>query len=104
MNLAEQMLARTKIVQNREKLDIIFEKYVLPRIEKAANAKRKEVEFTSSSVNEEDMEVQKQFPHIHYLQTLIETDMKPYLEEKGFSIITSSPSYYVKITWYNPKK
>lgn len=98
MNLAQQMLARTKEVLNRDKLDIIFNEFVLPKIERKVEKKEREVSFNSfSSPSQEDRKVMDLFPRVDTLQELIETEMKPYLEELGFEVIVCSPKYYVYI-------
>jgi hypothetical protein len=33
------------------------------------------------------------------LQWLVEHEMKPYIEEKGFKVAICSPNYYVYIRW-----
>jgi hypothetical protein len=33
------------------------------------------------------------------LQSIVQTGMKPYLEEKGFKVILCSPSYFVYVRW-----
>ena len=98
MNLAEQMLAKTKQVEDRDKLDIIFNKYVLPRIEKVVENKGREVSFSSFSRNKEDEEV-KLITGIYNLQTLVGTKMKPYLQELGFKVVITDPAYYTYIRW-----
>ena len=98
-NLAEQMLARTNTIEDKDKLDILFNSLVLPSIEFAANEKRREVSFNSFIRRQADGEVQKIFPKVRSLQNLIETKMKPYLQEKGFKVALQSPSYYVYIRW-----
>lgn len=100
MNLAQQMLERTKEVNNREKLDIIFNEIVLPQIERTADNKGREVSFSSfSSPNKADRRVNELFPTIYTLKSLIETEMKPYIEELGFKVVRCNPSYYVSIRW-----
>ena len=33
------------------------------------------------------------------LQWLVEHEMKPYIEEKGFKVVICSPNYYVYVRW-----
>lgn len=99
MNLAEQMLAKTKEVTNREKIELLFNELVLPVIERAANNKQREASFSSFSSSKEDRRVKEVYPARYSLQNLIETDMKPYIEEQGFKVVICSPNYYVYIRW-----
>jgi hypothetical protein len=36
---------------------------------------------------------------MHTLQSVVETTMRPYLEDKGFKVLTYNPSYLVEIDW-----
>lgn len=102
MNLAEQLAKKTQTVneENRKNLDLVFEKYVMPRIQFNVDKKQREAAFNSfQSPDEADKYVKSLFPNIGRLQTLIETEMKPYLIEKGFKVGICSPNYYVYIRW-----
>ena len=100
MNLAEQMLERTKQVdtEDREKLDTVFNKYVLPVIERVVKNKGTEASFDSFSRDKVDFEVDA-ILGTYTLQNTINTKMKPYLEEKGFKVVMTSPNYYTYIRW-----
>lgn len=99
MTLAEKMLAKSKEVSNRDKLELLFNELVLPRIESAANKKQREASFSSFSSHDVDRRVKEVLPSSYSLQNLIETEMKPYIEEQGFKVVVCSPSYYVYIRW-----
>jgi len=100
MNLAQQLAERSQAVTNREKLDLIFNEFVLPRIEKSVENKGRETSFNSfSSPDKADKKVKELFPEISRLQTLIETEMRPYLEELGFKVPICTPNYYAYIRW-----
>lgn len=99
MKLAEEMRQISQSVTEREKLDILFEKLVLPRIKSTAEKKRTEVSFSNFSSSRENEEVKKVMPEQYSLQDLVGGLMKPYLEEKGFKVILCEPSYYTYIRW-----
>lgn len=98
-NLAEQMRGITKEVEDRDKLDILFEELVYPKILRAAKRKQTEASFDSFFSSKEDARVKEVLPKVGRLQDLIGTKMKPYLEEKGFKVILCSPAYYTYVRW-----
>lgn len=89
-------------ISDREKLDKVYNEILFPRLKMMALRLRKKrvdisdncTDFKTASALEFIMD-KKGFT----LQNLIETNMRPYLEEKGFTIITSSPNYEVGISW-----
>ena len=99
MNLADEMRQISQSVTEREKLDILFEKLVLPRIKATAEKKENEVSFSTFNSTDVDKEVKKIMPKQYSLQDLVGGLMKPYLEEKGFKVILCEPSYYTYIRW-----
>lgn len=100
MNLAEKMLAKSRQINNREKLDAIFNEFVLPQIEKVAENKGRQLEYSDFNIyNAVDSKVRDLFPKISSIKNLVETEMKPYLEELGFKVVLCSPSYFVYIRW-----
>lgn len=99
MNLAEKMLAKTKEVDDRDIMTEIFDEFILPSIERAASNKQRHISFdTFGGPSSTDRRIQE-LCGTHSLKNLIETKMKPYLEEQGFRVITTSPSYWVYIRW-----
>jgi hypothetical protein len=99
MNLAQEMAILSTTVTNRESLDIIFTDHVLPKIRKATELKQREVAFNSFNERDEDKEVQKLFPKVSNLQSLVGGEMKPYLEDKGFKLTICKPAYYTYVGW-----
>ena len=101
MNLAEQMAQVATTITNKDKLDIVFNNLVLPKIQSASEKKKREISFNSFGTGEtsDDTEMRKQFPAVENLQALIGGEMKPYLIEKGFKLITCQPAYYTYIKW-----
>jgi len=97
--LAEKMRDLTKQVTNRDKVELLFNELVLPRIESCAKAKRNEISFSTFTSGNEDKRVNEVFPNIYNLQDLVGGEMKPYLEELGFKVILCSPSYYTYVRW-----
>lgn len=99
MNLAQQMAVVSKTVTNKEKLDVIFNELVLPKIKRIAEQKGNEASFSTFNSTSEDKRVKEIFPKEGSLQSLVGGEMKPYLEEMGFKVILCSPSYYTYIRW-----
>jgi hypothetical protein len=63
------------------------------------NLKKSELSIGSYTSDDTHNKVVKELFGDSDLQRLVETKMKPYLEEKGFKVILCSPSYYVYIRW-----
>ena len=89
------------LVSEREKLDIVYNEILFPRLKNAAlNYKAKEHKIND---NCHDTQMGIRLEHIMgrsiTLQSLVETQMKPYLEEKGYKIGIVSPSYFVYVRW-----
>ena len=85
---------------DRVKFDRVFDEVIFPRMKKIAEEyKRSEMQIGSFLSHESDNAVVKQLFGSGNLQRLVETKMKPYLEEKGFKVVICSPSYYVYIRW-----
>lgn len=87
---------------DREKFDRVYNEVLYPRMVNAAQ-KWKTNELSIGSYQSEDKYnpiVKELFGERESdLQRLVETKMKPYLEEKGFKVVLCSPSYYVYIRW-----
>jgi hypothetical protein len=104
MNDIEKLLALTKEVKPEDvkKLDRVYNEILYPKIENAASKfKARELRIND---NCHDNPMYFKLAEIMgdknaNLQSLIETKMKPYLEEKGFRIGICSPRYFVYIRW-----
>jgi hypothetical protein len=85
---------------DREKFDRVYNEVLYPRMVNVAQ-KWKTNELSIGSYQSEDKynKVVKELFDDSDLQRLVETKMKPYLEEKGFKVVICSPSYYVYIRW-----
>ena len=89
------------LVSERDKLDIVYNEILFPRLKNSAlNFKSKELKIYE---NCHDTQMGIRLKHIMgrsiNLQSLIETQMKPYLEEKGYSVGIVSPKYFVYVRW-----
>jgi len=96
----------TKTNESREKLDIIYNELLLPIMKKAASErKEKRIQITDNCYRcDYQSRLKELFGEKYWsLQNLISTEMKPYLIEKGFTVIIPSPSYYVAISWEHTK-
>ncbi len=85
---------------DRVKFDRVYNEVLYPRMVNAAQ-KLKTNELSIGSYQNDDThnKVVKELFDDSNLQRLVETKMKPYLEEKGFKVVICSPSYYVYIRW-----
>ena len=87
---------------DRPKFDRVYNEVLYPRMVNSAQ-KWKSNELSIGSYQNDDTHnpiVKELFgANDSNLQRLVETKMKPYLEEKGFRVVICSPSYYVYIRW-----
>lgn len=85
---------------DKPKFDRVYNEVLYPRMVNMAE-KWKKCELSIGSYNSDDThnKVVKELFDDSDLQRLVETKMKPYLEEKGFKVVICSPSYYVYIRW-----
>ena len=85
---------------DRPKFDRVYNEVIYPRMVNVAEKwKKNELSIGSFQSQDTHNEVVKQLFDSGNLQSLVETKMKPYLEEKGFKVAICSPSYYVYIRW-----
>lgn len=86
---------------DRPKFDKVYNEVLYPRMVRCAqNLKKNELSIGSYQNDDKyNKIVAEEFGGNGDLQTLVETKMKPYLEEKGFKVVILSPSYYVYIRW-----
>jgi len=86
---------------DRPKFDRVYNEVLYPRMVRVAeNFKKTELSIGSyTSDDTHNKIVAEEFGGNGNLQNLVETKMKPYLEEKGFKIGICSPNYYVYIRW-----
>ena len=82
------------------KLDKVYNTILVPRFKRAAEDKQSKVRITDNMSSREVHELMlKLFDGNKTIQSLIETTMRPYLEDKGFKVITWSPAYSVEVAW-----
>jgi len=86
---------------DRPKFDRVYNEVIYPRMVMVAeNFKKTELSIGSYTSDDTHNKVVKElFGGTGNLQNLVETKMKPYLEEKGFRVAIWSPNYYVYIHW-----
>ena len=85
---------------DRPKFDRVYNDVLYPRMVRVAeNFKKNELSIGSYQNQDTHNEVVKELFGKGNLQDLVETNMKPYLEEKGFVVAICSPNYYVYIRW-----
>jgi hypothetical protein len=102
MNDLEKLRSLVSQVEDtdRPKFDRVYSEVLYPRMKKTAeDLKQNEIKIGSFVSHESENEVVRELFGSGNLQRLVETKMKPYLEEKGFKVLTCSPSYYVYIRW-----
>ena len=83
------------------KLDRVYNELLLPRLKHhAINFKNNKIRLTDNLYCPKARDLMKElFDGELNVQRLIETEMKPYLKDKGFNVIIWSPRYSVEITW-----
>ena len=85
---------------DRPKFDRVYNEVIYPRMVRAADVhKKNEISIGSYISDDNRNNVVKELFGTGSLQNLVETKMKPYLEDKGFKVIICSPNYYVYIRW-----
>jgi len=97
----EMLKSLTKEVTEKNKLDIVYDEILMPRLKRmASELKKNELSIMD---NCHDVQMGLRLAEIMgksiSLQRLVETQMKPYLEEKGFKVVIWSPNYSVDIRW-----
>ena len=86
--------------EDRPKFDRVYNEVLYPRMVRIAeNLKKNELSIGSYQNNDTHNKVVTELFGSGDLQNLVETKMKPYLEEKGFKVAIYSPNYYVYIQW-----
>ena len=100
---AKDFLKISESITNRESLEILYNQMLVPAMMLQAECKKKFIEITfdqlPGTISEDNAKERTALGFNKHLQRLVEEDMRPLLEEKGFKIITCSPSYFVKISW-----
>ena len=85
---------------DRPKFDRVYNEVLYPRMVRVSeNLKKNELSIGSYQNDDTHNKVVTELFGRGNLQDLVETKMKPYLEEKGFKVVICSPSYYVYIRW-----
>ena len=89
------------LVSERDKLDIVYNEILFPRLKNSAlNYKTKEVKiYENCHDTQMGIRLKDIMGRSIDLQSLIETQMKPYLEEKGYKVGICSPKYFVYVRW-----
>ncbi len=85
---------------DKPKFDRVYNEVIYPRMVRAADVHKKNEISIGSYINDDNRNnVVKELFGTGSLQNLVETKMKPYLENLGFKVIICSPNYYVYIRW-----
>ena len=87
---------------DRVKFDRVYNEILFPMMKD--RAERLKVNEVSIRENNNNPPMARQLAEIMgdknpNLQWLVEHEMKPYIEEKGFKVVICSPNYYVFIRW-----
>ena len=84
-----------------KKLDRVFNEVLLPKFKRYAKKfKENKIRLTDNLYdNNNEVLMEKLFNGKYTIQSLIETEMKPYLINKGFKVIKWSPNYSVEVAW-----
>lgn len=104
MNTVENLIRLSTTTSedfDTSKLDKVFNEVLLPKFESyAKNFKRRRIRLTDNlSCNKVNTLMKDMFNGKYTVQSLIETEMKRYLEDKGFKVHIWSPNYSVEVSW-----
>jgi hypothetical protein len=88
-------------IKEPKKLDKVYKEILLPKLQRMAKEfKKKELQIADNCHdNPMGFKLEEIMGRRITLQSLVETQMKPYLEQKGYKIGICSPSYFVYIRW-----
>lgn len=87
--------------ENRPKFDRVYNEILFPMMkDRAERLKLNEVSIRDNNSNPPMGRLLAEIMgKDSNLQWLVEHEMKPYIEEKGFKVAICSPNYYVYIRW-----
>ena len=87
--------------KDKKIFDRVYKEILYPKMERAAKEfKENYIQITDNCHDNPMFFRLKEITNSNKsLQDLIETSMKPYLEEKGFIVAMCSPKYHVKVKW-----
>ena len=86
---------------DRAKLDRVYNEILLPLFKRhAKNFKTNKVRITENIYCAKAQDLMRElFGREYTVQSIVETEMKPYLQGKGYKVILWSPSYSVEVAW-----
>ena len=85
---------------DKPKFNRVYSEVLYPRMVRAADVhKKNEISIGSYTSDDTHNKVVQCCFGTGSLQNLVETKMKPYLENLGFKVGICSPNYYVYIRW-----
>lgn len=84
-----------------KKLNRVFDEVLFPKFKSYAKKfKDNKIRLTDNLYDNQNQILMKDlFNNKYTIQSLIETEMKPYLIDKGFKVIVWSPNYSVEVSW-----
>jgi len=84
-----------------KKLDRVFNEVLLPKFKMYAQKfKDNKIRLTDNLYDYNNtLLMEELFNGKYTIQSLVETEMKPYLIKKGFKVIMWSPKYSVEVQW-----
>ena len=84
-----------------KKLDRVYNEVLLPKFKSYAKRfKHNKIRLTNNLYDYNNVILMKELFNSDYtIQSLVETEMKPYLINKGFNVIIWSPRYSVQVCW-----
>tara|TARA_R110002020_G_scaffold239410_1_gene451935 strand:+ start:204 stop:518 length:315 start_codon:yes stop_codon:yes gene_type:complete len=97
----QELSNTTSIDIDIKKLDRVFNEILLPKFKSyAKRSKNNKIRLTDNLYdNKCKMLMGELFDGKYTIQRLVETEMKPYLIDKGFKVIRWSPNYSVEVSW-----
>jgi hypothetical protein len=84
-----------------KKLDRVFNEVLMPKFRwYAKKFKQNTIRLTDNLYDHKNVLLMEElFGGKYTIQSLVETEMKPYLINKGFKVILWSPRYSVEVSW-----
>ena len=96
-----ELSSKTSDDIDNNKLDKVFYEVLLPKFKRRAKeSKENSIDLKDNLHDNNNFLLMKGlFNNKYTIQSLVETEMKPYLNEKGFKVTRFSPNYFVEVSW-----
>ena len=102
MNTINELISLSTTINDKDKtkFDEVYNKVLYPLMKhNAERFKKREISIRENNSNPPLARKLKAMGVNETLQCLVETSMKPYLENKGFNVCIYNPNYVVYVKW-----